>query len=101
MQELLTAFGNGIAEHWISVVSSLLVGWFLLRQQFIRAEHKTIKEDIEFLKGEQIKINTILGNVTKNQKIIRADVKETNTDVKKLLARRKEDYIKRKRWWQV
>ena len=74
-------------EYTWQMLVSLLGSWILLRQKYVRDEHNTMKEDIAKLKVDHEVLNTTLDNVQTNQKIIRADVKETNKDVKLLLAR--------------
>ena len=94
----LHEFLEKIQSFWIEAIFTLLTSWVIIRQKFIRDEHNNMKNDIETLKLNQAALNATLENVKKNQELVRADVKETNRDVKILLGRRADD--NKKGWFR-
>jgi len=82
-------------DQWFSVLASLAVGWFLFRQKLLKTEYNEMKSKIATLEKQHIELNTTLGNVKKNQELMRASQVEIQKDIKLLIRQ-----TSKKHWWQ-
>ena len=96
----LHEFLEKLQNFWIEAIFSLLTGWIVIRQKFIRDEHNNMKEDIANLKLNHVELNTTLANVKKNQELMRDVQTEIRNDIKTLIGRRADDIKKAARWWK-
>jgi hypothetical protein len=83
---MLTSIGDTILEYVLEGVAALLVGWIIMKQQFLKKEYDEIRDDIHNLETEHAELKATLSNVKKNQEIMRVTQQDIQKDIKTLLA---------------
>jgi hypothetical protein len=83
---MFTVIGETILDYILEFIAALLVGWIIMKQQFIKKDYDAIRKDIHTLETEHAELKATLSNVKKNQEIMRDTQQDIQRDIKILLA---------------
>ena len=90
---MLTLVGDKILDHVFQGIAALLVGWIIMKHQFLKKDYDDIRKDIHNLETEHAELKATLANVKKNQELMRVTQQDIQKDIKELLLN------SRKRWF--